>query len=305
MQTHRSPLLTVAVPVSTQSRAHLAAAIASVIRQDTDRWKLVVIDDAVGESTYEELVSSFGDERITYVRNRGEHGIGAAWNACIEAATTDLFSILHADDELLPHYVRSMHDLALHRPDGAMYFCGASIIDDDGNPMWSFADAVKRVIQPGGRDVCLVGERAISRLMIGDFIMCPTVVYRRSAIGGRRFSTAHRFVLDIDFIVGALFDGARIYGTRNEGYRYRRHPAAATAVFDRSGYRFAEETEFHRMVERRAVENGFHRAAFAARVMFCVRGNIVVSMAKDVLAGRLRAARAKSRMLRSARGFPV
>ena len=293
--------LSIAIPASTQRPDHLRNAIHSVIAQDSATWTLVVVDDAPGEGRYRELVESVGDPRVRYLRNDGEHGIGQAWNVCADAVDAELYALLHADDELKPNYVRVMTDLAARFPDGAMYFCGAEIIGDSGRRAFSLADFVKRFVQPRGRVIRLAGEPALARLFTGDFIMCPTIVYRKSRIGPRRFSTVLRFVLDIALIADVLFAAEAIYGTNQVAYRYRRHTEAATAVFNKTGYRFEEEIALHRHVAARAQSRGFRLAAFAASVMLFVRLNLLYCAVADALSGRWGGCRSKLKLFAQAR----
>ncbi|MEA2784715.1 MAG: hypothetical protein QOF71_819 [Candidatus Eremiobacteraeota bacterium] len=293
--------LSIAIPASTQRPDHLRNAINSVIAQDAASWTLVVVDDAPGEGRYRELVESVGDARVRYLRNDGDHGIGQAWNVCTSAVDGELYAILHADDELKPNYVRVMTDLARRFPDGAMYFCGAEIIDDSGERAFSLADFVKWFVQPRGRTIRLAGESALARLFTGDFIMCPTIVYRKSRLGARRFSTGLRFVLDIALIADVLFAGEAIYGTSAAAYRYRRHRDAATAVFNKTGYRFEEEIALHRHVAAQARRRGFRLAALAANVMLFVRLNLLYCAVTDALSGRWGGFRSKLKLFAQAR----
>ena len=186
-----------------------------------------------------------------------------------------------------------MLDLAARHPDGALYFCAAEIIDAAGRRTFSLADFVKDYIRPPGREVRVAGEPGLVRLAVGNFIMCPTVTYRRSRLHGRRFSTALRFVLDLEFTTGVLFDGEAIYGTSALGYRYRRHEAGTTQAFGRTGYRFEEEVAFYRRLAERARAAGMPRAARVARAMPFVRLNMLYGALGDAAGGRWSGARAK------------
>jgi glycosyltransferase involved in cell wall biosynthesis len=291
------PALTFAIPAYNQPCEQLRAAIVSLIRQDRDDWTAVVLDDSPVPTAYEDVVRSFGDARLRYTRNTGAHGIGGAWNACVNAIDTEFYTIVHADDELAPSYASTMLRLANDHPDGTMYFCAAEIIDAAGRRTFSLADFVKDYIRPSGREVCIAGEAGLVRLAVGNFIVCPTVLYRRSRIGARRFSTELRFVVDLDFTTDALLAGERIYGTSAVGYRYRRHDAGTTQVLGRSGQRFDEEITFYRGLARRARAAGMQRAAHVARAMPLVRLNILASALGDALGGRWHGARAKATQL--------
>src|SRR5262249_14542574 len=168
--------LTIAIPFY-KGHAYLRAAIESVLRQTSPNWKLVVCDDGPDPGTAE-LVASFADPRIRYLRNEHNLGMAGNWNRCLEVAETDLVDLLHNDDELLPNYVEVMLAAGQQFPDASAFFCRARVIDAAGKESFSFVDYVKRFLQPQGRGpLVLEGQSAVEALMHGDFIMCPTVCY--------------------------------------------------------------------------------------------------------------------------------
>lgn len=271
-------LVTVALPYAREGMDYLIRATDSLMGQDFKGWHGFVMDDSIeGNEEIASIMSRYGDERITYRRNNGPHGIGNAWNACIDATDTELFCILHTDDELEPDYLSTMVRLSGSQMGANLYFCGATVIDKDGKLCFSLPDRVKELIEPGDEPVIIHGPEGIRRLIVGNYIMCPTIMYRRSAIGSRRFSPDYRFVLDFRFTLGVLFDGGTIVGTHRRAYRYRRHEAQATAQLSRAGGRFQEELDLFREVEDIASKLGWDRLARAARSRPIYRTNAALS----------------------------
>jgi glycosyltransferase involved in cell wall biosynthesis len=262
----RRPEVAIAIPYAGGPIEYLVAACDSLTRQDYPAWRATILDDRpYPKEEILELVQSRGDRRISYRRHSGPHGIGNAWNACVEAARSELFCLLHADDELEPTYLSTMVNLAQAHPRATLYFCGATIIDENGRECFSLPDRVKDFIRTREEPIVLEGSAAVERLVVGNFIMCPTVMYRLSRIAGLRFSDRHRFVLDFRFNLGILFAGGLIVGTQRRAYRYRRHGAQATAQLSAAGDRFAEELELFREIGARASARGWQRVASAAR----------------------------------------
>ncbi|MBV8499275.1 MAG: glycosyltransferase family 2 protein [Candidatus Eremiobacteraeota bacterium] len=260
------PKVAIAIPYGGGAIEYLRSACESLTRQNHAAWTAVVIDDSLNPAEeVAELVRSWAQPRISYKRHQAPHGIGNAWNACIEAADTELFCLLHADDELEPDYLRTMVDLAQAYPEASLYFCGATIIDEDGLERFSLPDRVKDVIRTREEPIILNGSSAVERLIVGNFIMCPTAMYRLSRVAGLRFSDRHRFVLDLRFNLGILFEGGLIVGTQRKAYRYRRHAAQATAQLSSTGDRFEEELELFREIRELASARGWDRVASAAR----------------------------------------
>jgi glycosyltransferase involved in cell wall biosynthesis len=283
----------IAIPVAAGSRALLRRAIESVRAQTTPHWRLTIVDDTPTSDDARDIANAFGDDRISYVRKGPPHGIAHGWNACFACSDGELLNILHADDELEPDFAAEMLALAQRHPDAALYFAGTSVIDERGAAQFSVRDEFKRLIQPWSAEFRLSGTAAISRLCIGDFINCPTLVYRRSAIGNRRFSEQFRFVLDLDFIMETVLAGGAIVGTSRRLYRYRRHAAQQTAVLSRETLRIDEESAFYRALAVRLRDTPYASSSTFARTMLSTRLGSITNAIADARNGRFVASGAK------------
>src|SRR5262245_61189654 len=120
--------ITFAIPFYTGGE-YLRCAVESVLRQTRPDWELLVCDDAGPEPGTEALLRSFADARVRYVRNEANLGMIGNWNQCLDLARTDLVTLLHADDALLPGYADLMVKAAAGHPRAAAFFCAARIID--------------------------------------------------------------------------------------------------------------------------------------------------------------------------------
>ncbi len=93
---------TVSVLIPTYNRAYsLERAIRSVFNQTYQNFEIIIVDDGSTDNT-EELVRSYNDERIKYLKNKINKGASAARNIGISNASGDLLSFLDSDDEWLP-----------------------------------------------------------------------------------------------------------------------------------------------------------------------------------------------------------
>jgi glycosyltransferase involved in cell wall biosynthesis len=288
--------LTVAIPFY-MGHAYLRLAIESVLRQTSPNWRLLVCDDGPEPGT-RELVESFRDPRIRYVRNERNLGMAGNWNRCLEHAETDFVNLLHNDDELLPNYVDVMLRAAREFPDAAAFFCRAKVIDAAGRDAFSFVDHAKRWLQPkSAGPLVLEGRSAVAALMRGDFIMCPTVCYRRSRLPAERFRADWKMVLDLDFFTRILLAGGTLVGVPAAAYAYRRHPANATTAYTENLLRFEEESRLHDWVARVAHERGWAEVARVAAAKRVIKLHLLFRIAQDLSRLRLRAASRKGQFL--------
>lgn len=263
----------------------LRRAIASVVRQSSSEWALLVCDDGPDPSI-RELVASYADPRIRYERNEQNLGMAGNWNRCLTRVDGEWATLLHADDELLPDYVSTMRAAAKQFPGAAALYCKARVIDADGQPVFSAVDYVKRFIEPRSRGpLVLSGESAVTALMHGDFIVCPTVCYRRDRLPNEPFNARWKMVLDLDLFCRMLFSGETIVGLPVTAYAYRRHANNATVALTESLRRFEEEASLHDEVSRRARDVGWRRAAQVASAKRVIRVHLLVRWAIDVCRG--------------------
>jgi glycosyltransferase involved in cell wall biosynthesis len=288
--------ITFAIPFH-RGLAYLRETIESVRAQRIEALRCIVLDDRGEPGGVAELVASFGDARLTYHDNQTTLGIVGNWNRGLDLAPTELVTLLHADDRLLPDYCDVIFALADAHPRAIALCCDAEIIDAQGRPRFSLADAVKRRLVPPGEPWQIEGESGLRALARGDFVMCPTLAWRRERLGTRRFEAGLKQAQDLEMLARLLLDGETISGTRRRAYAYRRHAESATAVQTEDLSRFEEEVAVMDRIAARASERGFHDAARVAQRKTIVRLHLVVRIASDLASLRLPAALRKLRFL--------
>jgi len=109
------PAISVVIPV--YNRALVAGdAIRSVLAQQFDDFELIVVDDGSTDKI-EEVVASFHDPRLVYLRQPRNCGGNAARNRGIDAARAPLIAFLDSDDYYLPHKLGFTVRYFAERPD--------------------------------------------------------------------------------------------------------------------------------------------------------------------------------------------
>jgi hypothetical protein len=143
----------------------------------------------------------------------------------------------------------------------------------------------------------LRGEPAVCALARGNFIMCPTLCYRRSVLQGRRFSGRWQFVQDLDFTTRLLMDGDTLIGLPCQAYAYRRHAENATSKYTANLYRFAEERAFLDELSALSAERSWSAAARTARHKTIIKLHLIVRALRDLVHFQPAAAIATVRLL--------
>jgi glycosyltransferase involved in cell wall biosynthesis len=289
--------LTVAIPYHAGLR-YLALAIESALAQTRAPAAILVSDDGETPEETARLVAGYGDPRLRHERATPGRGMVANWNRCLDRAGTELVTLLHADDLLLPDYCARMEDAAARTPGAAALFCDARIIDGEGRPRFSFPDWVKTVLAPRGTGpLVLVAEPGLALLLRGNLVMCPTLCYRRAVVGGRRFDPRWRQVQDLAFVTALLLEGESLVGLRGASYAYRRHVESATHVQSENLLRFDEEIALYDELAGTAAARGWEAAAGVARGKTIIRLHLGFQILRDLLRLRVGAIPRKVRRL--------
>jgi glycosyltransferase involved in cell wall biosynthesis len=283
------PGVTFAIPFY-KGVEYLERAIGSVFAQQSPHWVLLVCDDSP-DGAGEQVLKKRTDPRIRYIRNTRTLGMAENWNCCLKIAETELVTLLHADDELLPGYSGLMIQAASEYPASAAFFCRARVIGPDGFGIFSFADKVKDFLMPWGQEpVRVAGPAGIAGLLRGNYIMCPTVCYRKPIIGLRRFEERWKFALDLEFFTRLLRDGLEMIGIPAFGYAYRRHSGNATAVYTESLLRFEEEAALYDELASDAKSRGWGAVERIGHRKRIIRLHLGYRIVSDVVRGRLKSA---------------
>jgi glycosyltransferase involved in cell wall biosynthesis len=291
-----SSAITFAIPFYSGTR-YLRRAIESIFAQTDPAWHAIVVDDGA-EAGVDELVRSYGD-RVAYVRNPKNLGIGGNFNRCLDLAATDLVTVLHADDELMPGYGATMRDAAARHPAAAAVFCRARIIGPDDQPAFSLADVVKDRIHPSRRrELTLRGEPGIRALLRANFIVAPTLCFRKSVLRDRRFPAQYKFVLDWELTTQLLLDGDSLVGIPERCYRYRRHGEAATSKYTRTHLRFREESDYYDRMQATARSRGWDRCVALASDKRMTKLNVTYCAIRSAAALQFGDARRSLQLLR-------
>ena len=119
------------VIMPTRNRARcIAKAISSVLDQNHQNFELIIVDDGSVDDTHQ-IVESFGDPRIIYIRNEIGRGVSAARNIGLDAASGDWFFFLDSDNVWRSDFLQTMLKFVELRGVKSVY-CAANIVGSGG-----------------------------------------------------------------------------------------------------------------------------------------------------------------------------
>lgn len=78
--------------------SYIRRAIASLFSQRHQAWELIIVNDGCTDNTEDFIEEYLNDERVTYIKNEKNKGLGYALNKGIERAKYDYIAYLPSDD---------------------------------------------------------------------------------------------------------------------------------------------------------------------------------------------------------------
>ncbi len=123
-------LTTICIPTYNQAE-YIGETIESVLGQTYPRFRLIIVDNASTDNT-EEIVQSFPDQRLEYIRNASNLGMTRNFNRCLELTQTKYMTLLSSDDKYHPTFLERCVQLVEMYPDLSFVHTGAFFIDGTG-----------------------------------------------------------------------------------------------------------------------------------------------------------------------------
>lgn len=100
INTDQKELISVIMPVYNSGK-YLGEAINSILNQTYSHFEFIIIDDGSIDNS-QEIIESFTDERIRYIKNTSNKGIVYSLNKAIELSTGDYIARMDSDDISMP-----------------------------------------------------------------------------------------------------------------------------------------------------------------------------------------------------------
>lgn len=210
-------MITVAIP--TYNHGHLIEkAINSVFNQLYKNREILVIDDCSSDNT--ELVCTYWGDKVRYLRNEKNLGIGPTLTRCVKEAKGEYVVFLCADDTFTNHKVLS---------DIVESFEKRPPVDIVGRYYYHVVDGVPRPIAPVHDDNIITsscnpsGVAFRKKKVIGEFPSTmfnevPTMVYRMLENGSQ-----YR-MLKYDTVAALMHHSVKGQNTGTTPSYYRRNP---------------------------------------------------------------------------------
>lgn len=218
------------VPVSVivpayNSGKFIAETIDSILSQTQVPNQIIIVDDGSTDNT-EQVVKSFTDFRIQYIKQKNA-GVSSARNTGLDAATNEFVTFLDADDRWRRPFVSRMYKMLLNDPDAVCAFSNFVRFEQANGIILAksqFEYYTELNSFKGSKNACLYKHHAFNHLVGCGEIPAYTQVmmFRRSLIPSLRFNTNLKICEDAHFALQAFMQG-NVWFTEEILAEVRRH----------------------------------------------------------------------------------
>jgi glycosyltransferase involved in cell wall biosynthesis len=168
--------LTIAL-VARNREKYIKSVIESVLAQTYTDFVFLILDDASTDKTGE-IIESFKDPRIRFVRHNKNIGLFQNFNYAIKNCQTPFLLIVHDDDLMTPTMARRQLDVFALNDDAVLVGTNAALIDENNAVLKEAASSLSQ------DKIYRKNEYIIDYCDKHGWIICPTVMYRMDFIRG-------------------------------------------------------------------------------------------------------------------------
>ncbi|MET4136979.1 glycosyltransferase [Pseudarthrobacter sp. PvP090] len=260
----------------------------SVMSQQYQDWRLLVIDDGYPDPEPARWFSTIEDSRVSYQRNEQNLGANGNYRKALGLVESEYVVIMGADDVMLPNYLDVVVGAFEAYPAADVVQPGVQVIDEKGIACSTLVDTVKKIYAPKTRErIELKGEAMATSLVRADWAYFPSLAWRAETITRIGFTEGLDVVQDLALLLDIAAEDGSMIVDPVLAFLYRRHSASDSSVRALDGRRFDEERRFFELQADRFGTLGWKHAARAARFHTTSRLNAASVVLKSVSKGRV------------------
>ena len=128
----KEPLVTIAIPTYNRADGYLSETLESALNQTYENLEILVSDNCSTDHT-PDLVKSYSDSRINYIRQEENLGQRGNMNFLVEEASGEYFLMLHDDDQIDPDFIETCMKAADYKSGTGLILTGSRVIDEHGH----------------------------------------------------------------------------------------------------------------------------------------------------------------------------
>jgi GT2 family glycosyltransferase len=221
------PAFSVVIPAFNAERT-IVATIQSVLAQSRSDFEILVVDDASSDGTAAAVEGlSRIDTRVRLLRQPANGGVSAARNTAIRNAAAPIVAFLDSDDLWLPNFLERMASALEARPDAALAYTDAWILDGKTGEFLRKTTSV--AYQPGPDEPPADRGALIAALLHSNFVFYSVLIRRDVFDQVGLFDEELAVAEDYELWLKIAVQGLRMVRVREPLVVYRRGPGTLSS----------------------------------------------------------------------------
>lgn len=165
---------------------YLPYCLDSILGQDFTDFELLIFDNGSSDGTPDVVAAYLDDPRVRYTRHAINMSAGFNWNLGIRSGSGRYFTLISADDFILPGHLGKLVNLLKNNPDCVMAYVPITRVDDNNQPIVTAQHLAHRKFSTAGGY-----DEYVELLALGNYASFSACMYDRQQIG-------RDFVLEVD-----------------------------------------------------------------------------------------------------------
>lgn len=244
----RKARVSVCIPTYNSAK-HLKSAIQSVLDQTYKDFELIIVDNNSSDNTFD-IVSSYSDPRVYYLKNPLTVSMAENWNICVKAAKGEYVCLLHADDTYLSELLQNEVEVMSKDPEIGYVYSGVNFIDEQGK--------ITNSSLPYNSDLVKQGMEQFQRHIFGNYLYCPSVMVKRQCyekVGA--YNPELKYLVDWDMWLRIALSSYKVAYIAKLLANYRMHQGSVSSSSKLVGS-FHEVKEHYRIIRDNLTSTDFN-----------------------------------------------
>lgn len=264
-----NPAISVIMPVY-NTGSYLHDSISSILKQTFTDFEFIIINDGSTDNS-EDIILSYKDNRIKYLKNKKNEGLISSLNLGIQMSKGEFTARMDGDDISLPTRFEKQKNWLDQNPDAAIAGSHVTFINAEGKKTgeWELDEQTK-------------SSKEIRRTMVRENCLAhPSVMMRTEIIKRLRYATNQKNTEDYDLWLRILAEGGVIGKVPEKLLLYRVHQSSITGSILRKSNPFFKQYHCKKKFLIERIKSG-KWSGFDMQVLFAMLKDGLMGIAKNI-----------------------
>lgn len=157
--------MSISVIMPTYDQGHfISRAIKSLLLQSFNNWELIIINDGANDYTDDVVAEHLCDNRIKYLKNERNEGMGFTLNKGLQHTSYDLVAYLPSDDIYFEDHLQTLYNALVYDKNCVIAYAG--MLQNYSNSSFSHGGQDTLLVADGGFQMVQVLHRKTNDLWV-------------------------------------------------------------------------------------------------------------------------------------------